>query len=98
MLGCRKCASWLNYPCGPGTKCTYTWADPVDGLPLWIQVLSGVGGIVLVVGMALMGISYLEEGTWSSFTDTPAQVTMIGVLILGGVAVRNAIRSDRGDN
>ena len=66
-------------------------------IPLAIQVLSGIGGMVLVVGIAMLGISYLDRGTWGSVGDLPARVTTLGVLILLGAALSNAVRGGNGD-
>jgi len=61
-------------------------------VPLPIQVLSGIGGALLVVGIALLGASYLERGDWGSLGDTPARITILGVLILLGTALSHAVR------
>ena len=57
--------------------------DEPPEVPLAIQVISGVGGVVLAVGIVLLGVSRLDNGRWGTLGDLPAQVTILGVVIFG---------------
>jgi len=59
---------------------------------LQTMIVTGIGGILLVVGIVLLGLSYLDRGTWGSLGDPPARVTSLGVLILVGAALSHAVR------
>jgi len=56
------------------------------------MIITGIGGILLAVGIVLLGLSYLNHGTWGSLGDPPARVTILGVLILVGAALSHAVR------
>ena len=68
--------------------------DRSSEVPLAIQVISGIGGILLVVGIVLLGVSRLDNGTWGTFGEPPAQVTILGVVILAGAALSYAVRRE----
>ncbi len=63
-------------------------------VPLSIQVASGIGGILLVIGIVLLATSRLDQGTWGSLGDAPARVTILGLLVLLGAALSNAVRGN----
>jgi drug/metabolite transporter (DMT)-like permease len=62
---------------------------------LSIQVVAGMGGLVLVVGVVMLGLSRLDHGTWGTLGDRPARVTVLGIAIVVGSAVLNALHRER---
>ena len=65
--------------------------DEPPEVPLAIQVISGVGGVVLAVGIVLLGVSRLDNGSWGTLGDLPAQVTILGVVMIAGAALSYAV-------
>ena len=59
---------------------------------LTVQVISGVGGLLLVAGAAWLGITYLDKGTWGSLHDPAARTIILGVAILVGAALVHALQ------
>jgi len=67
-----------------------------EELPITLQIISGVGGLFLVVGIAMLGRARLDQGSWGGWDGPPACVTIVGVVILGGVALSWAVRGRPG--
>lgn len=68
-----------------------------DGVPTSVEIVSGLGGLFLVVGIVLLGMSRLERGTWGGWGGVPAGVAIVGVVILGGASLSWAVRGRDGD-
>jgi hypothetical protein len=64
-------------------------------VPLTVQIIAGVGGLLLVAGAAWLGITYLDEGTWGSLHGPAARTITLGVAMLLGAALVHAVH--RGD-
>lgn len=64
-------------------------------VPIAIQAVSGIGGVLLVIGIVLLGTARLDRGTWGSLSDTPVRMIILGVLVLLGAALSNAVRGRR---